>query len=135
MRGKTNISIFNFIHHFFSLSLQNRSLRNKNRLIYRRTTVSCKTHADIKPVKDFYIMTEVEIKILEIFQFYLVEIKNTIRSRLYIIQHITAVNTVSVTECHVQGSTFLRPVIEIGIYTPIKLFTREVISDFRNYTQ
>ena len=60
----------------------------------------------------------------------LVKVKDTVRYSFQIIQHITAINTVTVTHTDMQGSTFTRPVIEIGIDGPVELFPCKVITQF-----
>ena len=61
-----------------------------------------------------------------------VEIKDTVRHGFQFIQHFTAINTVTVTNIQPEESPLLRPILKVGIQSPIELFPGEVIPQSRD---
>ena len=78
---------------------------------------------------------QTEIEIFKIIQMNLIEIKQTVRNSLQIIQYITTVNTVTITQLYMQSSPFTRPIIKVTPYPPIELLLLKVITDPRHYSQ
>ena len=77
-------------------------------------------------------MAYMQIQVLEIIQMYLVKIKDAVGDGFQILQHITTVNTVTITHTDMQGGTLAGPIIEIGIDRPIKLLPFEIITQLRD---
>ena len=73
-------------------------------------------------------MAYVQIQVLKIVQVNLVEIKDTVGNSFQIVQHIAAVDTVTVTHADMQGGTLAGPIVEIGIDRPVKLLPFEVVT-------
>ena len=60
------------------------------------------------------------------------DIKDTVRHGFQFIQHFTAINTVTVTHIQPEESPLLRPILKVGIQSPIELFPGEVIPQSRD---
>ena len=75
-------------------------------------------------------MTEVEIQVLEIIQMDEVEIKDTVWHRFQFVQHLAAIDTVTITHTQPEKAPFLRPVLKVGIQRPVELFPCKVITQF-----
>ena len=59
---------------------------------------------------------------------YLVEIKDTVGISLQIIQYITAINPVAITEFQMKCRTLTRPIIKIRPHSPIKFLLFKIIT-------
>ena len=59
---------------------------------------------------------------------YLVEVKNTVGDGFQVVQHITAVNPVTVTKLQMQCCTLTGSIIKIGPHPPVKLFFLKIIT-------
>ena len=126
-RGETDIGISEPFHKF----------RRRHRIVSRNheaglldgCSLMCrKTETDIQSVDYFKTMTEVEIQVFEIVQMNEVEIKNTIRHRFQFIQHLTAIDAVTITYTQPEEAPLLRPVFEVGIQRPVEFFPCKVIT-------
>ena len=128
-RGKADIGISEAFHKF----------RRRHRIVTRNhktgfldgcSLVCRETEADIQSVGNFKTMTEVEIQVLEIIQMDEVEIKDTVRHRFQFVQHLAAIDAVTITHTQPEKAPFLRPVLKVGIQRPVELFPCKVITQF-----
>ena len=133
-RGETDIGISEPFHKF----------RRRHRIVSRNheaglldgCSLMCrKTETDIQSVDYFKTMTEVEIQVFEIVQMNEVEIKNTIRHRFQFIQHLTAIDAVTITYTQPEEAPLLRPVFEVGIQRPVEFFPCKVITQLGHDTE
>ena len=99
------------------------------------TPVYGETHVQRQAVDYFPRMAQAEVEVLEIIQVYLVEVEDTVRDGLQIFQNTAVVDTVTVANVDVEGSPLLGQVAEVGIYGPIKLLAREVVTDLGHDAQ
>jgi len=109
-----------------------RIYQHKLGTFHLRTPVQGETYIQSKPINNLPTMAYMQIQVLEIIQMYLVKIKDTVGDGFQILQHITTVNTVTITHTDMQGGTLAGPIIEIGIDRPIKLLPFEIITQLRD---
>ena len=133
-RGETYISILEFVH----------KLRRRHRIItgyhktwrfYGSSLMGRETDTDIQSIDNLDCMAEIEIQVLEIIKMNQVEIEYTVRHGFQFIQHLTAINSVTIPHIQADKSPFLRPILKICVQWPIKLLACEIISEFRNNTE
>ena len=66
---------------------------------------------------------------------YLIKIEQAVRNSLQVIQYLTAVNAVSITEVNMQSRPFTRPIIKVRPYLPIEYPFLKIITDSGNNMQ